>query len=218
MSRYLIVNYANGRFLRGRDRLVATCLPLGHSIVCYGDEDLFTSHKDSPYYFKIDALLKASQRADILLWADSSIFATGKGPLNPIFEHVEREGYYLQKNGWNNAQWCNDTSLFTFGFTRDEAEKQDQVNAACYGISPRHPTGKLILDELVHHRDMFKGAWSNDHETESHDVHCLGHRHDQSVLSLIAAKHHLTVHSPSEHMWFTWGRNPDYLLNLEGIG
>jgi hypothetical protein len=215
MSKYLVVTYANGHFLRGQERLVASCLSLGQPIVCYGDDDRFTQHRDFPYYFKVDALLAASQKADGLLWADSSVFATGKGSLAPLFEHIEREGYYLGNNGCNNAVWCNDVSLAAFGVTRDEAEKQCQVDAACYGLSPCHPTGRLILDELIAHRDLFKGSRTNDLKTESQDARCEGHRHDQSVLSLIAIKHHLNTPWPDKHMWYRWGKHPGYLLNLE---
>ena len=219
----LVVTYATGRFIVGRNRLVDSCRKLGQSIVCYDNEAGFTRHSDFPYYFKVDALLAASKHAEvlkqakILIWADASVFATGKGSLTPIFEYIEREGYWLQKNGCNNAEWCNDASLDGFSFTRKEASNQCQVDAACYGIAPDHPTGKLILDELVSHQKLFKGAWTNDQRTESLDHRCQGHRHDQSVLSLIAAKHQLNILGSEEHRWYRWGINPDYLLNLDHV-
>ena len=211
----LVVTYADGSFVAGRNRLVDSCRRVGQPIVCYGDDDNFTPHSDFPYYFKVDALLAASRQAEILMWADSSVFATEKGSLIPIFEHIEREGYWLQQNGCTNAEWCNDASLAGFGFSRDEAGKQCQVDAACYGIAPRHPTGRLILDELVSHQALFRGSWDNDRRSESPDARCRGHRHDQSVLSLIAAKYHLSIPLPEAHGWYRWGLDPNYLLNLD---
>lgn len=212
---YLVVTYANRHFVTGRNRLESSCRKLGQSIVCYGDNNDFARHDDFPYYFKVDALLTAARQAEILLWADSSVFATGKGCLTPIFDHIKREGYWLQNNGSTNAMWCNDTSLAAFGFNRDEADKQCQIDAACYGVAPGHSTGKIILDELVRHKDLFRGARDNLRRSESLDIRCLGHRHDQSVLSLIAAKHRLNTPWPDAHMWYQWGLNPEYLLNLD---
>lgn len=215
--RNLVVTYADGRFAAGGKRLADSCRRLGQPIVCYGEGDGFTSHVGFPYYFKVDALLAASRLAELLIWADASVLATGDGPLTPIFEHIGREGYWLQNNGCTNAEWCSDASLADFGFARDEAGGQCQVDAACYGIAPGHPAGRLILDDLVGHRELFRGSRNNDRQTESRDSRCLGHRHDQSVLSLIAAKYHLDTPWPDAHMWYRWGRNPGYLLNLDHV-
>lgn len=210
----LIVNYADGGFIPGQIRLTRTCSALGHTVVCYGKKDGFTPHGDYPYYFKVDALVAASRKASVLLWADASVWATGKGSLDPIFERIESEGYYLSNNGFRNHEWCNDASLAAFGYTRDDAEKQCQVAGGIYGINVNHPTGKLILAELIKHKPLFKGSPTNDRKTESQDCRCKGHRHDQSVLSLIAAKYSLRTPWPDEQKGWYYGTNPDYLLNI----
>lgn len=211
-----MVNYATGGFVKGQERLVASCRALGQDVACYGVEDRFTPHSEIPYFFKCQALLEAAKRALVLLWADASVFASGGGPLEPVFEYIEREGYYLQNQGWNNAQWCHDRALAAFGYTRDEAETQCQVLGGFWGVSLLHPTGRLLLEELVKHSDLFKGEWSNTRKTESLDARCLGHRHDQSVMSLLAAKHGLKTPWPEEHYWCHYDRNSQYLFNIEG--
>jgi len=212
----LVVNYASGGFVRGQERLLRSCQTINQDVACYGAQDGLTDHSQVPYYFKIDALTRASRLCRLLLWLDSSIVATGR-PLDPIFEHVRREGYLLTWQGWDNAQWCNDRSLASFGYTRDQAKLQKQVRGGFYGLNLDHPTGRLILEELVAHRDDFCGQWSNRHLTESADPRCLGHRHDQSILSLIAARHSLFIMDHDAEPWCCYDQNPSYLLNILGI-
>jgi hypothetical protein len=218
MSNRLIVNYATGGFVRGQERLVASCLPLNQPVACYGIANSFLSHTLFPYGFKVEAMRKASldHNASTLLWCDASVYATGKGSLAPVFEHIERDGYYLQNQGWNNAQWCHDKALEAFGFTRDEAEKQCQVLGGFWGVSLSHKMGRFLLSEIERHQYLFFGAWNNNARTESADSRCLGHRHDQSVMSLLAAKHQLKTFLPEDNGWCQYGRNPQFLFNIEG--
>src|SRR5271157_758657 len=205
MANRLIVSYADGKYVPGQRRLIASCETLGLPIRCYGESHRFTPQSDFPYYFKIDCLLDAAQQASTLLWADSSVLATGKGSANPIFDHIEQHGYLLECEDWTNAQWCNDASLQAFGFTRDEATRQRQVRGFFWGVSMHHPTGKLLIDEMIAYKPFFKGRHVNVDGSESQDPRCLGHRHDQSILTLLVAKHGLAVPYWNEHPWCFYG-------------
>jgi hypothetical protein len=211
----LVVNYATSGYLRGQERLRSSCESIGQAIACYGPRDNFTPHADWPYYFKIDSFRRASERHHLLLWVDASIVTTGQS-LEPIFDYLASEGCLLTWQGWNNAQWCNDGSLASFGFTRDEAERQWQVRGGFLGLNLQHPAGKLLLEETARHRDDFRGRWENRDKTESQDPRCMGHRHDQSVFSLVAARHHLKILRYDEHKWCCYDPNPQYLLNILG--
>ena len=148
----LVVSYDDSPQALGQLRLRRCCEAIGQPIVCYGPDDKFTPHSDVPYYFKVDAMIKASCRCRVLLWLDSSIVATGL-PLDPVFEHLEREGHLLTWQGWSNAEWCNDRSLTAFGYTRDEAAKQKQVRGGFWGINLDLRSGALLLRELMANRE-----------------------------------------------------------------
>ena len=213
MSDRLIINYADGVYAQDQPRLVKSCEALGLPIKCYGSRDRFTPHSVFPYYFKVDCLLDAAKYASILLWVDSAVVATGSGSVEPIFEHIEHYGYLLEKEDLFNSQYCNDASLRAFGFTRDEASKQHQVRGFFWGVDLLHPTGRFIIDELVRCKPLFKGRHTNEIRSESQDSRCLGHRHDQSVLSLLAAKRQLHLPYWYEHNWCHYGQNLDYVFN-----
>lgn len=214
------VSYASGRFRPGLKRLIATLERVGapcfwHSEERSGQDGKFTPHEDIPYFFKVEMMELASRTADVLLWLDSSIFATGAGPLDPLFEHIEKHGHLFLHNGWQNSLWCNDRSLEAFNFTRDEAESQPSVMGGAFGLSTSHPMGKDLLKMLRTHKLLFRGRYSNETRSESADPRCLGHRHDQSVMSLIAARHGYDVMKGGAK-WICYDKRPDYLLNIDG--
>lgn len=214
------VSYASGRFRPGLKRLIASLKSVGTT--CFwrseeqsGQDGTLTRHEDIPYFFKVEMLELASQTSDIMLWLDASIFATGAGPLDPLFEHIEKNGYLLMRNGWKNSLWCNDRSLEAFNFTRDEAESQPSAMGGAFGICTSHPKGKQLLRKLRNHRLLFRGQYSNMSRSESADPRCLGHRHDQSVMSLIAARHRYEIiNQPGK--WICYDKKPDFLLNIDG--
>ena len=166
-----------------------------------------------PLAAKPEIMQAAAKPNQALLWLDASVVVNGS--LEPVFYHIEQHGYLLLDGGWNNAQWSNDRSLAAFGYDRDEAEKQPQAMAGVFGISTYHPWRRLLLKEWHRQKKLFAGAHANDRQSESRDPRCLGHRHDQTVLSLIAARNGCEIiHPPQE--WFCYGINPDCLLNIDG--
>ena len=218
-----IVNFADGRYIAGQKRLYEsiTKIPDHKNITCFCAGPhismpcrVFTDHRKVPYFFKVESLIYASSYSNLLLWLDASLYATG-GSLHPIFDYIERQGYLLEWGGWNNAQWCNDASLAGFGFTRDEAEKQRHVRSGMFGISLVHAKGRQLLESLVRYKLFFCGARENRFKSESLDPRCFGHRQDQSVLSLIAARHGYEVIDEVPG-WFCYGTNRSWLLNIDG--
>jgi len=216
--RRLVVSYASGPYLAGQTRLLQSLDGLSiHYKAHYeqrsGQSGKYTPHSEIPYFFKAEMMAEASNSAEIVLWCDASVFATGAGNLDPLFEHVEHHGYLLPWSGWNNAEWCNDRSLAAFGFTRDQAVDQRHVMGAVYGFSTSHPIGKMLVEEHLRHRDLFSGQHDNLAQSESTDSRCRGHRHDQSVLSLLAHFHRLEVYCPPPN-WIHYGKDPSSLLNI----
>lgn len=212
----LVVSYASGRYLMGQTRLLLSMEKLG--ITCHafyeqrsGQSGRYTPHSDVPYYFKAEMMCEAAKLADIILWCDASVVAVHD--LGPLFDHIETHGYLLPWSGWKNSEWCNDRSLSAFNFTRDQADHQDHVMGAVYGFQTNHPAGRLLLEEHLRHRDLFRGMRDNLSRSESSDQRCHGHRHDQSVLSLIAHAHGLEIYRfPGS--WIYYGVDPGALINI----
>ncbi len=153
------------------------------------------SHRLAPYAFKLGAINQAVKEGyTTVLWADASVFAIQ--PLDPIFEHIEKHGHVFFMAGFNCAQWTNDRTLDLMKVSRDEAEKMPMYMALCFGLDVTKDRSRLFLQSLTNyafHTDAFRGSWNNDSGTESKDTRCQGHRHDQSVGSILAAQFGMEV-------------------------
>jgi hypothetical protein len=209
MSR-AVVNVATGRYAAGQRRLFAALKKGGEYL--WFDKKLppnCPSHDDKPYAFKAYALRNAAyvygDSTTTLLWCDASIVPIC--PLAPLWERIERDGYWFAKSGWNNYQWTADSAypdLFAYELTRyrtvEEMRERNKsiphVVATAFGISTAHPTGKAFLDEyyrLASETRAFCGPWTNGpaYYDNPRQAPCgppdvLGHRHDQTAASVIA--------------------------------
>ena len=185
-----IVNAHNGKgwYPRGQERLRQSLQGHPEALCFYQNypNDLFkgTNH----YYLKPSALYEAFEIHDQVLWMDSSCWVIKD--LAPIWEAIEKDGYYFIHSGFNCAQYCNDESLEYFGVTRDEAEKIPMIYAICFGLNFDHPIGHSIYELFIQSaRDRFF-----DDGTGSQDPRFIAHRHDQSALSLIAYQLGCKIH------------------------
>lgn len=182
-----------GWYPQGTARLKRSCDEFGYNcqVFNYYPEGC-KSHAIEPYAFKPACLDVVRQGYDRVIWCDASGWLA-KDP-KPIFDIIDRDGYFILNGGWSNAQWCTDRQLQAFGFIRDEAESQNHCVGGLFGINFATKVGMRIFEELKANTHLFTGHWNNCNRTESQDERCLGSRHDQSVLSLIAAKHKLKIH------------------------
>jgi hypothetical protein len=192
MSQTIVSLGVGGWYPRGIERLARSCQK--HNAPYYLQTEYpkgVPTHHQIPYAFKPYMIRQVALSNNVVLWLDSSCWL--QHSVQPLFDHIEKHGYLFFDGGWSNAQWCNDKQLEAFGFTRDEAEKQKHVIGGIVGLNLDTEIGKEIFAEWFLNIDLFKGNWNNDNLTESQDARCLGSRHDQSVLSLIAAKLNLNI-------------------------
>jgi hypothetical protein len=203
-----VVNFAkaapwpNTWYPRGQLRLERSLFDQGFDgqVILFRDESELNvlPHREMPYAFKVAALRAAAKRGcTSLLWADASIFAIK--PLDPIFDHIEKTGHLFFMSGFNCAQWTNDQALSIMGVTRDQADQMPMLMACCMGFDLRNERTRQFLDRfehIVHHTLAVRGNWTNDLGTESQDPRCKGHRHDQSVASIIAAQLGMELQPP----------------------
>lgn len=206
MSRAIVNVATTPGYQRGQRRLEAALRATGD--ICSSDplsaawfpwENLpqgCPPHRERPYAFKAYGLKAASLRqCDSLLWLDSSIVPVQ--PLAPLWERIERDGYWISRNGWSNYEWTAEAAYpALFGDWQGDAERLREVNrkiphvvATAFGLSLRHPIGRAILDEyyrLASETDAFCGPWRNEPTTPCGPADVHGHRHDQTALSVIA--------------------------------
>jgi hypothetical protein len=213
MPKRVVVNFAKGGgYPQLQARLVKSLKAAGyHDEILTFSDDLQLGcrpHSEVPYGFKVWAIQAALELAESVLWCDASVLAT-RNPQG-IFGHIEEFGYILFDSGWNCAQWTSDKCLLNFSTTRDEAKKMVHYSGGCVGLSRHSTVAQEFLRHLVYHVQdgtSFQGAWSNEAGQVSTDPYCLGHRHDQSVGSLIAARLGMKI-LPGRGSYFEYNTGP----------
>ena len=190
--RTAIVTRAFGAiYLKGYERLAASL-----QNVCPGEVDLLSyeggpDHATSPYGFKAHALRDAERKGyDVAIWCDSN--AHFKKHPHPILARAIDRGYWICTLGWNVGQWCTDAALPKLDLTREQAWDVDMVCAAVYALRFSSPLAQGVLEYLEGHEDALHGPWTNENGIASPTEGVLGHRHDQTVLSVAA--HRLNLH------------------------
>ena len=241
--RRCVVNVATGsRYIRGQQRLIAAMRDI--STVTWADQmpPESPTHDDVPYAFKSFALRYAreSMGFDTLLWADSCILPVQD--MEPLWQKIETEGVWIARNGWRNDEWCADSAypdLFPqfateTGYDLEAARAHNatipHVVATCFGLSMRHEVGRSILDEylrLARDTRAFCGPWINANAPNAPSYglpRCapcgpptvLGHRHDQTALSVLAHRFSVAITDCPEIFSYRGGETDKTILVADG--
>jgi hypothetical protein len=188
-----IVNFARGDWYpRGQTRLLDTARRNGFDgdFLVYQDEMQICCprHEQVPYAFKVYAIDTAAEKGyDVIFYFDASVFVVK--PLQPLIDHVVKEGYFFQSNGHIAGVWCKDSALASLGTTRERMMSIPSFSAGCIGLDLRHARSKEFLKEWMAYAvegSTFTGSWTNDRQEVSVDPRVRGHRHDQAAASVIA--------------------------------
>lgn len=171
-------------------------------------------HSEAPYAFKAYAIKAALEQGyHEILWFDSSIVPIR--PLEPLLELIEQQGYWFSENlpqgqlnvaPWNCGQWCSDSALRPLGITREEAFQIPHVIGSGFGLNFNHEVVQQFFEEfirLARERTAFQGPWCNDNFEASDDKRVLGHRHDQTVVSVLAKRFNMGLTTPP--LWIVDG-------------
>lgn len=210
-------------FQRGQQRLCRALREAGEDAVVFPWERLPNDcppHDKRPFAFKAYALKAASLcQADSILWCDACILPVRS--LEPVWEKIERDGYLLMNNGHSNYTWTADSAyrdLFpslpwggsapeVLAEARERNRKIPHTVGGFFGISLRHDNGQAFLDEiyrLASDTDAFCGPTSNIPESPCGPPDVLGHRHDQTAMSVIAWRLGMKLTDPPE--FFIYGK------------
>lgn len=153
------------------------------------------SHQEKPYAFKCHAFKWALEQGyDNALWLDASAWANHS--LQPVFDKIEQDGYFVLLNGWSSGHWCSDQQLAAFNLTREEAFNVPHPMGFMIGINFQSSEGMSLYRDYFDHQHLFPGPWNNNDKSVSQDPRVLGTRHDQSILGLVIHRHKLKYTEP----------------------
>lgn len=160
------------------------------------------AHLEVPFAFKPFCLAESGgEGGETLLWLDSSCVVVEA--LDPLFETIETEGYVVFKNlRAVVGEWSSDLTLAEYGLSREQACTIPEVNAAALGLdlhadialrfleawldaASREVPFRGTLERLENWEEYQDVKW-NRSERISTDPRVRGHRHDQTVASILA--------------------------------
>jgi len=150
------------------------------------------SHQNCPYAFKYFAIKDAVNKGyKKVLWLDSVCKICGN--TNELMSILESKKYFLPPDGWYVGQWCKDDALAPLEITREESFTIPVLAAKHMAFNFNDERNVRFLERFKYFIDydsgnVLRGSWTNGNKEVSQDSKVLGHRHDQTVLSVIAHK------------------------------
>lgn len=181
-------------------------------------------HKGSPdavpYAFKALSIKKAmDEGADMILWCDSVVYATKS--LDPIFDHIEKHGYLFFDNlGYSIGDYTSDACLRKFGISREDAFNSKMIMACVMGFDLRNNTALSFLEKYIGAAldgVSYPGDWSNENLQVSNDMRVKGHRHDQSVASIIIKDMELEI-TNAQSTFFAYASHKGIVPIADSVG
>lgn len=208
MQKKVVVSFADGvgHYAKALIRLELSLKQVGFDGIFKGINDYghinSPHHKGSPsavpYAFKALSIKKAMEEmgnTGLLLWCDSVVYATKS--IESVFEHIKKNGYLFFDNiGFSIGDYTSDACLNKFGMSREEAFNSKMLMACVMGFdldnSETQDFLKLYIGAALD-GVSYQGDWHNDKLQVSNDVRVKGHRHDQSVASIIINKKRMKI-------------------------
>ncbi len=198
MSLKAVVSFADGagHYAKGLMRLEQSLISVKFDGTFKGINDYghigSPHHKGSPgaipYAFKALSIKKAMEEGHrYILWCESVVYATKS--MDPIFEHIAQHGYLFFDNiGFSIGDYTSDACLAKFGMSREEAFNAPMIMACVMGFDTWHGFTNEFLKQYIKAAEdgvSYPGDWSNENLQVSNDMRVKGHRHDQSVASIL---------------------------------
>lgn len=194
MLKRAVINVSTAKYWVGQQRLSGSLLVnKGNYIQCFYQHEAEVAapfHTDNMYAFKPYAMKHVADAGfTTLLWLDASMYVLND--ITPIFEAIERDGYFFQDSGWMNERWTTAEVLGYFG-----TNKGRMISSGVLGVNILNPDGKEFLDSWFQacNDGMFNGSHDN-------------YRHDQSAASLIIEQMGLKI--TDNNTFWTYGKATD---------
>lgn len=174
-------------------------------------------NRNSNYHVKCAAISEViKQKYTHILWVDCSVWAL-QDPM-PIFDIINKQGYYFWASGYNAAQTTSDKALEYFGVDRDTAETYKDCSTSIFGVNLTNPLGKEFMDRWLQSAKDGAFEGSRFHDGQSNDERFLFDRQDQSCASIIIGKMGLKMEDPKINCQY-WDKNMDenIIFTLRGM-
>jgi hypothetical protein len=205
-----IINFATGTFKKGQERLKKSLIDVG-----FNEDILFFSelpkhwpkHEDVPWGFKVYAFQEAKQKGyNIILWIDSSgiVFRN----IEPIINIMKKEGIFaFSRLNSSVGEWSSDIVIERNNLTREDAFKIPEISGFCIGINLKHSKGiefynkwKEAADDKISFLGIKKphtieDSMTNKNKVVSKDMRVSGHRHDQTIASILCYNLNIKLNS-----------------------
>lgn len=180
------------------------------SLLFYRSESVVRApkHTENSFAFKVFTFDKAVREGfRQILWIDANVRVDGS--LAPVWNAIEKDGYYFLKHGQNIGEWSSDLALAAFGVSREDALKMEELASGVVGLDfDNELTQRFFkLWKWSMEKGLFNGAWFNDHNQVSLDNRVKGHRHDQTCASLAAHQFGMTDFHNGV-LWYEFGGKP----------
>ena len=188
-----VINLSTEKYYAGQDRLIKSIKEhTNYDLITFMgvDEVGAPPHKDNNYAFKPFTFIKAYEAGyRQILWLDASIRAIKD--IKPIFDIIDKDGYFFQHSGLPNSRWTNDKALEYFG-----TNEGDMLSSGVLGLDLDNPLAYQFFDQWCEamRNGIFNGDWNN-------------HRHDQTCASLIA--HKLGMKLQDGNTFFVYGNDDE---------
>jgi len=166
------------------------CLPEGTILARENGYDY------TPYCAKIRAMQNAlfECNADIAILLDAAFYPIRR--IDPLVHYIVKNDYYFCKNGFFVGGWASDRCLQHMEMSRETAFQVQEISSYCVGLNLKSALPLRLLENWCDWSvfETIAGPHSNAAVNPdgrnpgfvSHDRRVQGHRHDQTVLSILA--------------------------------
>ena len=210
------------RYVLGEERLRQSLINVGFAGSYFSFKDYKSidspSHSEIPYAFKPYAIKKVKDLGyDIVIWIDSAVYPTKK--FDHFVKHIEENGHAFFDNiGFAIRDHTSDKCLEYFNMTDEESWKHPMIMACLMGFNFNNETTCKIFKEYYEaaNEQAYGGDWINNDLQVSTNPKVKGHRHDQSVMSIILAKKGIKPIHPNSTFFAYYG-NPGHEPHAETV-
>ena len=209
----ILLSFADDKYKLNQRLLIFSAKPYFDEIIEVGPEDIedefFQSHKEiltqprgqgywlwKPYF--IARTLEYAQEGDIVFYIDSGNEVISD--IQPLFDSLQYQDIVVFKNRdgnptgdiWLNSTWTKADCFNLMGCNDEKYKTGPQVDAA-YILLKKSKQSTDFINEYLTYSTNKHIITDESNITGENESDFREHRHDQSVLSLLAIKHQLLI-------------------------
>jgi len=176
-------------------------------------------HTEIPYAFKPYAINEIKKKGfEIVIWMDSPVYCIKS--IDKFIEYININGFIFFDNlGYTIGDYTSDDCLNNYSMGRDQSFKHQMIMACLMGFNFKNEKSNKLFKEYLKATSIkgcYEGDWTNESNQVSHDNRVKGHRHDQSVMSILLAKEKIKPLHPHS-TFFAYFGNPGHLPHAESV-